>query len=240
MKPIVLFTLLLLSHVADASVVMLNTRVIYPSHLPSQAVQFTNNDAIPYVMQLWTDMNNPASTPDNADGPFVIMPALFRIEPNMGQSARLVYSGKNLRQDRESVFYLNTAQVPPKNILAQTDNQMVVVLRNRVKIFYRPRGIEGTPDEMPNQLQFSLYLKNDQWMLNVNNPTGYYASIIKANAVLTNKKVIAFHAEMVPPMSEMSFTGPKDNIDISSVLDVEFTLINDHGGYTEIKKPFKK
>ncbi|MFZ1871738.1 MAG: fimbria/pilus periplasmic chaperone, partial [Chania sp.] len=72
---------LFISEHALASVVMLNTRVIYPSGSQSQTVQLTNNDNIPYVVQMWSDINNPSSTPDKADGPFVVVPALFRIEP---------------------------------------------------------------------------------------------------------------------------------------------------------------
>ena len=35
---------------AMASVVMLNTRVIYPGDAQSETLQFTNNDNIPYIM----------------------------------------------------------------------------------------------------------------------------------------------------------------------------------------------
>ncbi|WP_431221800.1 fimbrial biogenesis chaperone [Serratia sp. L9] len=119
-------------------------------------MQLTNNDSIPYVVQMWTDINNPSSTPDNADGPFVVVPALFRIEPKTGQSVRLMFTGKDLPQDRESVFYLNSVQIPPKNIAGAAENQMTVVLRNRVKVFYRPKGIVGGPEKVTEQIRFSL------------------------------------------------------------------------------------
>ncbi|MBC3382084.1 molecular chaperone [Serratia fonticola] len=214
-----------------ASVVMLNTRVIYPADAPSQTIQLTNNDNIPYVVQMWSDVNNPASTPDNADGPFVVVPALFRVEPKTGQSVRLMFTGKDLPQDRESVFYLNSVQIPPKNIAGAAQNQMTVVLRNRVKIFYRPKGIVGGPDKIAEQIRFSLKQQGGQWVLTANNDSGYHASFIKA-AVMVGDKEVPFKVGMVPPKSQSSWTLEKGALSPAGARKVSFTLINDYGGHS--------
>lgn len=222
---------LLVAEPVMASVVMLNTRVIYPAGAPSQTVQLTNNDTIPYVVQMWSDVNNPASTPDNADGPFVVVPALFRVEPKTGQSVRLMFTGKDLPQDRESVFYLNSVQIPPKNIAGAAQNQMTVVLRNRVKIFYRPTGIVGGSEKVAEQIRFSLKQQGGQWVLTANNDSGYYASFIKA-AVMVGDKEVPFKVDMVPPKSQSSWTLEKGASSPAGARKVSFTLINDYGGHS--------
>lgn len=223
---------LLVAEPVMASVVMLNTRVIYPADAPSQTVQLTNNDNIPYVVQMWSDVNNPASTPDTADGPFVVVPALFRVEPKTGQSVRLMFTGKDLPQDRESVFYLNNVQIPPKNIAGTSQNQMTVVLRNRVKIFYRPKGIVGAPEKIADQIRFSLKQQGGQWVLTAHNDSGYYASFIKA-AVMVGGKEVPFKADMVPPKSQASWTLEKGALSPAGASKVSFTLINDYGGHSK-------
>ncbi|MGL5384662.1 MAG: fimbrial biogenesis chaperone [Serratia sp. (in: enterobacteria)] len=220
---------LLLVDPVMASVVMLNTRVIYPAGAQSQTVQLTNNDTIPYVVQMWSDVNNPASTPDNADGPFIVVPALFRIEPKTGQSVRLMYTGKDLPQDRESVFYLNSVQIPPKNIAGAAENQMIVVLRNRVKIFYRPNGIVGGAEKVAEQIRFSLKQQRGQWGLTVNNDSGYYASFIKA-AVMVGDQEVPFRTDMVPPKSQVSWRVENSATPLAGAQKVIFTLVNDYGG----------
>ena len=140
----------------NASVVMTNTRVIYPSDAKERSVQLTNNDAFPNVVQVWTDINNPESTPEYADGPFLALPAIFRIEPKRGQLIRLIYSGGELPKDRESVFYLNFLQIPPLSKENAGENQMLVMLKNRVKIFYRPVEIESNPDDVAKEIAFDV------------------------------------------------------------------------------------
>ncbi|PVZ83870.1 fimbrial chaperone protein [Serratia sp. S1B] len=224
----------LLSTPVSASVVMLNTRVIYPANSQSQTIQLTNKDNIPYVMQMWSDINNPASTPENADGPFVVVPALFRIEPQTGQSVRLIFTGKDLPQDRESVFYLNSVQIPPKNMANQAENQMLVVLRNRIKIFYRPKTIAGSSNTVAQQLRFSLNQQASQWVMTVHNDSGYYASVIKAVAVIGNKEV-PFKVDMVAPKSQASWVLEKGAQSPAGAQKVKFTLVNDYGGHTNLE-----
>ncbi|HEY3592094.1 MAG TPA: fimbria/pilus periplasmic chaperone [Buttiauxella sp.] len=231
--------LLMLSTYATASVTMLNTRVIYPSDAQSQTVQFTNDDTIPYVMQVWSDINNPTSTPDNADGPFITVPALFRIEPKTGQSVRLVFTGKKLPHDRESVFYLDTIQIPPKNTAGNAQNQMMIVLRNRMKIFYRPKEITGSPDDVAKKIRFSLSEEKGRWVLTATNDSGYYASLISASVVKGNKN-IPFNVDMVPPKSQLHWTLNKNESSLSGAQKVKFTLVNDYGGHTDAEAVLNK
>ncbi|WP_330985333.1 MULTISPECIES: molecular chaperone [Enterobacterales] len=224
-----LASILMLTSPAMASVVMLNTRVIYPADAQSQTLQFTNNGNLPYVMQVWSDINDPASTPDTANAPFMAVPALFRVEPNTGQSVRLVFTGKDLPKDRESIFYLNSVQIPPKNTVQSNQNQMAVILRNRVKIFYRPKEIVGNPDKVPQQIHFSLKEESGRWVLIAENTSGYYASVISA-AVVVDKNDVLFPVNMIPPKSTARWMLNKTGKSLSGARIVKFTLVNDYGG----------
>ncbi|MDR9889179.1 molecular chaperone [Pseudenterobacter timonensis] len=237
--PFILTGTLLLSPAVMASVVMLNTRVIYPADAQSQTLQFTNSDNIPYVMQIWSDINDPESMPDNANAPFMTVPALFRIEPHTGQSVRLVFTGKDLPKDRESIFYLNSVQVPPKNMAPGNRNHMSVILRNRVKIFYRPKSIKGSPDDVPQQIHFSLEEEGGRWVLVANNTSGYYASIISAS-VVSGTHNIPFKVNMIPPKTTVRWPSAKSGKAIPSAGKVKFTLINDYGGQTQAQADLDK
>jgi fimbrial chaperone protein len=165
---------------ASGSVVMSTTRVIYPGNAQQKNIQLTSQDGSPSVMQVWIDSGKEGSTPQAADAPFVVTPPVFRIEPKGGQAVRIVFTGKDLPQDRESVFYLNTFQIPSMNKTYADQNQMLVMLRNRLKIFYRPSGIEGSAQKAPEKLSFSIASNGGDWRITASNSSGYYISLIEA------------------------------------------------------------
>ena len=109
--------LVLLASIAQAraSVVVTGTRVIYPGEAREKTVQLSNRDAFPNVVQAWVDIDAPDAPPDQADAPFLVNPAVFRMAPDSGQTLRIVYTGQGLPGDRESLFHLNVLQIPPRN-----------------------------------------------------------------------------------------------------------------------------
>lgn len=169
--------LVLLASIAQAraSVVVTGTRVIYPGEAREKTVQLSNRDAFPNVVQAWVDIDAPDAPPDQADAPFLVNPAVFRMAPDSGQTLRIVYTGQGLPGDRESLFHLNVLQIPPRNSSHADRNQMLLMLRNRLKLFYRPAGIQGRPEDLPGQLRFALVRRSAGWAVRVDNPSGYYA-----------------------------------------------------------------
>lgn len=218
---------ILLSLSASASVVMTNTRVIYPAEETSKTIQFTNRSNIPYLIQLWTDVNNPDSTPDNSDGPFIVSPVVFRIEPKSGQSARLSFVGENLPQDRESLFYLNFSQIPPKSSGGEA-NKLLLILKSRIKMFYRPKNIQGSASELSKNLVFDLNQQKGVSQLRIKNNSGFYASF--ANAQIKVKgKFYPVDIDMVAPKSEQTVTLKNLPSGQKGTFTVHYTLINDLG-----------
>ncbi len=227
--------LVLLTNSAFASVVMTGTRVIYPSDAKSKTIQLKNNDPFFNVVQMWVDINNPNSTPDDADGPFILSPPVFRIEANGGQNVRLIYSGNksSLPADRESIFYLNMLQIPPTNGESLSKNQLRLLFRHRMKIFYRPTTIPNVGKTVSELQSFTLKPQGNKWALTINNTSSYYATysnvLITANGKTINK--IDDNLPMIAPKSsETIIINNASKLSSAANIKIDFILVGDQGG----------
>ncbi|MFV8799495.1 molecular chaperone [Yersinia sp. LJYL362] len=223
-----LITLLILIGIsfANASVVMSGSRIIYSAGEKEHSVQLTNNDGFPNAVQVWLDSGDAQSTPETGKAPFIVSPSFFRIEANAGQTLRLKYTGSGLPTDRESVFYLNFLQVPPVN-KAEKNNKMLVLIRNRIKVFYRPENITGRVDQVSSALTFNVRQQGKDVVVTGKNPTGFYATIASGEVVGGGKK-LKMKSEMIPPMSQAQWVIPNSSAPSNAI--VNFLLVNDFGG----------
>lgn len=221
-------TLLILMGIsfANASVVMSGSRVIYPASEKEYTVQLTNNDNFPNAVQVWLDSGDTQSTPETGKAPFIVTPPFFRIEPNAGQSLRLKYTGSGLPTDRESVFYLNFLQVPPVN-KAEKNNKMLVLMRNRIKVFYRPENIASRVDQVSSALTFNVRQQGKDVVVTGKNPTGFYATIASGE-IVGGGKTLKMKSEMISPMSQAQWIIPNSSAPTNAI--VNFLLVNDFGG----------
>ncbi|WP_233631262.1 MULTISPECIES: fimbrial biogenesis chaperone [unclassified Pseudomonas] len=222
------------SPAAVASVVITGTRVIYPGDAREKTLQLTNEDAFANVVQAWVDIDDPASSPDTADAPFMVNPPVSRMAPGSGQSLRLMYTGPALAQDRESLFYLNVLQIPPRNTANGDRNQMLLMLRNRLKLFYRPPGIVGSVDTLHEQLRFQLVQGAERWYVEVRNDSGYHASFGSA-ALRIGDRTVALQAMMVPPMSTVQWAPTAMATLPAGRPQLQAQLINDFGARIDIR-----
>ncbi|ESE41977.1 MULTISPECIES: fimbrial biogenesis chaperone [Shewanella] len=234
----VLISLLIIVFPSSASVVMTNTRVIYPSDAKERSVQLKNNDSFPNVVQVWTDINNSESTPENADGPFLALPAIFRIEPNRGQLFRLIYSGGELPKDRESLFYLNFLQIPPLSKDNAGENQMLVMLKNRVKIFYRPVEIKSNPENVGREISFNVNKINGGIEVDVINKSPFYASFVDVKLISGNQE-LKVPVDMVEPKGNKLIKVYNQQFVSIHPMKVKFTIVNDFGGFIKYEYEIK-
>ena len=58
----------------------------------------------------------------------------------------------NLPGDRESVFFLNVLDIPPKPENIQNQNTVQLAIKSRIKMFYRPASLTGTLDNATGKL----------------------------------------------------------------------------------------
>ena len=228
-----LFLLLILSLfsvMASASVTMIGNRIIYPSDNASVDVEFRNKDIIPYAVQTWLDDGDTESTPATAKAPFNASPALFRIAANGGQVLRIAFNGsRNLPQDRESVFYFNFLQIPPVNAgeeSAQQKNKMLIMLKNRVKVFYRPVAIASGSKKFFDKINVTSQLKNGGTVINIENNSPFYASVIDVR-IKHGKQVYKQKTEMIAPFSKGSVLFKKIQDIKGATVIVDY--LNDQG-----------
>lgn len=217
----ILLGLLFLSSTAQANIVILGTRVVYPAEQKSVNVQLTNDSSRPALMQAWLDKGDAGESANNIKVPFVITPPVSRLEANARQTLRIAYTGEPLPNDRESVFYLNIMDIPPKPKAGESQNYLQFAVRSRIKLFYRPQGLTITPQQAYQKVTWNKTSVGGKAALRANNPTPYYITFTKLTAGSSS-----VDAGMVAPFSTYDFamTGA------ISGNSVNWSTINDYGG----------
>ncbi len=210
---------------ANANVLIGGTRVILPAKDGEVTVRLTNDNTTPALVQAWIDTGDAKSTPDSVDTPFLITPPMFRMEPNRDQSLRILYTREPLPADRESLFWLNVLEVPPKpaDREAVGSNYMQLALRSRLKLFFRPAGLQGDPLKAPGELVFHVSGNG----LVVRNPTPFHITMTDV-VVDAGGKAHTSEGGMVAPMSELRLTVTGLSAAAAGA-PVRFNAINDFG-----------
>lgn len=233
-----LLALCLVASAANANVVIAGTRVIFPAKDGEVTVRMTNQNNAPALVEAWVDNGDVHSTPDKASTPFLISPPLFRMEPNRDQSLRILFtpSGQPLPTDRESVFWLNVLEIPPKpsGPQFQGKNYLQLALRSRLKLFYRPDGLAGDPMKAGSELSFKAVGDASSVAVIVHNPTPYYVTIsqITLNVGGTSHKV---DNGMVAPLSDLRLAVSDLKQAPSAGSAIQYNCINDYGSDVALK-----
>ncbi|ACY60328.1 gram-negative pili assembly chaperone [Yersinia pestis D106004] len=199
-----------------------------------ESLQLVNSNSYPVAVQVWVDDGNLMATPDKAVSPILVLPPVFRLQPQAQRSLRLILSGgSKLPADRESAFWLNIYEIPPKATPKSGDESFVTLaLRMQYKVFYRPKNLPAPGDILGKALTFSLERNGDSALIKVNNPTPYYASF----AALTIGSAEG-PPEMVAPFSQLDF--PLNRAPISDNKTVNFDLIDDLGNRNSFSHELK-
>lgn len=207
---------------ANASVTLVGTRIIYDENKDSANLVFNNSDSFPYVVQSWVGLDSVSSVTD-ADSSFIISPQIFKVNAKSGQVARLIYNGKPLAKDRESLFYFNFLQIPPiKENQKKDSNGMVIFFKNTVKLFYRPSKLKISTAQIPNYINVS----KDKNKLKISNNSPYFLSI--SSIKLHHKNDVEnLIAEMIDPFSSVLI--PYSKIKLDKDTKVEINYIDDRG-----------
>lgn len=218
---------------AHAGVVIGNTRIIYPAQESQVTVQLTNDDThSPLLVQAWIDDGNAKSTPDQLNVPFLLTPPIFRMEPGKGQALRIAHlKDKPLSSDKESVFWLNVLEVPPKPKLENSEAHgiMQLAFRTRIKFFFRPKDLKGTATDAPGQLRWKLVSGGGRQMLQAENPTAYYVSFEKVSLVAGGKDINSDDPQMIAPGGTQRFVLSEARLQVGANVEVHFTNIDDYG-----------
>lgn len=214
---------------ACASVTMLGTRVIYPAAASEQALRFSNPDEHPNLVQVWLDDGRAGSDHASASS-FLVLPPVFRMEPHSGQVVRLSYVGAPLPADRESLFFLNFLQVPALKAASVDDHQLVLTVRSRMKLFYRPPGLDNEADaaRAPEALSFSVDASADAASVVAHNASGYHLVIQQAVLMLGGKNQELARATVIAPFQQLRWPLAYRPADLSAVR-LQLRILNDVG-----------
>lgn len=206
------------NHIAAAAISLSGTRVIYPQGKKEIALEIKNHGSQPVLTQNWIDDGNSEASPDKLNTPFVITPPIARINPEQGQSLRITAVENTLPRDRESVFWINVLEIPAVNKTAV--NKLQMAFRTRIKLFYRPEGLAGTPEKAAQQLSWR---KVSATQLEAINNTPWSVSL--AGVASGNWKTVG---DVVPAWGKKTFTIKRGHA-LASGGDITWTYINDYG-----------
>ena len=219
---------MMMSQPGHASIVLDGTRVIYQGSKSQVTLSLTNKNARPVLIQSWIDTGNENTSPEKISVPFVITPPINRVDSNKGQTLRISYTGvPALPTDKESVFWLNVLEVPAKDKNSDDIKQKLnVVFRTRIKLFYRPEGLEGKSSDAPEKLHWQLNGKN----ATVQNSSKYNVTIFSVN--FKDKNITSETAgKMLAPGETKQF--PLNNT--GNIDGLSFSTINDYGALIDHK-----
>ncbi|CAA0269416.1 fimbrial chaperone [Klebsiella oxytoca] len=208
---------------ACADIVISGTRVIYPQSSKDVTVKMENRGTKPLLVQSWLDDGRDTVNPQELKLPFIVTPPVSRIDPSKGQTVRITWTQQPLAQDRESLFWFNVLEVPPKAKDGDSQNVLQLAFRTRIKMFFRPDGLPGDPAIAAGNLKWS----QQGTALIANNSSPYYVSMAKATITVNGKK-IEVDSHTIPPLSNE--TIPVKNAPALRGGKIEYTAINDFGG----------
>lgn len=216
---------------ATAGIVIDTTRVVYPVARREVTINIRNDSATPSLVQSWLDAGDANSKPGESAVPFVLTPPLFRLDPTKSQSLRLVYTQEPLPADRESLFWLNVLDIPPRAAgNPDRPNQLEMAFKHRMKVFFRPPSLTGSAADAPAGLKWkALWNAGKIVGIEATNPTAYHVSLTQIRATIAGQAVTA-KADMVDPFASRSFALPDPVTASSGAIAVEYWYVNDFGG----------
>jgi chaperone protein EcpD len=227
-------TCLCAATVAQASVVVGGTRVVFPAQQGEATVRLTNENDHAALVEAWIDTGDLNSTPNSVSTPFLITPPLFRMDPHKDQSLRIIYTqgSQPLPSDRESLFWLNVLEIPPKPTDAQSvdRNYLQFAIRSRLKLLYRPTSLPGNAMKAADKLSFTT----QGTALVAHNPTPYYVTISKLS-LGPDGKPIDGASGMAAPFGDLRLPLKGLTQAPSAGTPVVFTVIDDYGAADDHK-----
>lgn len=197
---------------AKAGIVIGGTRIIFDGKNKEASASIKNTSkADVFLIQSWLESEAAGSKP-----PFIVTPPLFRISAGEENLLRIVLTDSSLPKDRESVFWLNVKSIPAQDTSKSASNVLQVVIKSRLKFFYRPEGLEGTPEDAWQRLSPA----RSGGQLELTNPTPYYVSLYSLKVDGAEIK----EADLNPPKGKVRFALPS-----AAASRVSWQAISDYG-----------
>ena len=213
----------LLNGYAQAGVSLDRTRIIITEKESSSSANLSNTSPdIPFLAQSWVEDEKG----NKIASPLFVLPPLQRINGGQKGIARVTKTAgiDKLPKDRESLFYLNVREIPPK---PEKPNTLQLAMQSRIKLFYRPEAV--IPKTKGEVWQDRLVFHKSGSEMTVQNPTPYYVTILSLTRA-DGQKITRFPGIMVAPKSSQKF-----EVTDTGVSQFSMKFVNDYGGHPELK-----
>ncbi|MDQ0702789.1 chaperone protein PapD [Pseudomonas sp. W3I7] len=213
---------LALSQSTNAAVGLDRTRVIFDGGKDATSVNITNNNTqLPYLAQGWIE----DEAGQKITSPLIVLPPVQRLEPGKQSQVKVqaLPAAKSLPQDRETVYYFNLREIPPRS---DKSNTLQIALQTRIKLFYRPQAITPSQQDLSNPWQQKLTLTREGDQYRVHNPTPYYVTLVDARSSKEGKTVEGFAPLMIAPKESLTLGPSAKALGSTPYL----AYVNDYGG----------
>ncbi|MCX9096503.1 fimbria/pilus periplasmic chaperone [Providencia rettgeri] len=204
---------------SNAALSLDRTRLIFNGNEESVEVTVTNNDKkSPYLIHSWVENANG----EKINEPLVALPPIQRIEAGNKTLIRLrgLANIQNLPQDRESLFFLNIREIPPKS---NNKNALQFALQTRIKIFYRPENIVIRKSTLATPGTQNITISKEKNKFKIFNPTDYNINMVAIKN--GNKMLHGFNPAVIPPKDNYELDIPNNIILQNPVI----SIVNDYG-----------
>jgi len=208
-------------HTAQAALTVDRSRLVFNEDEKSISVNVTNrNTKDPYLAQGWIEDSNEKKI----TGLMMVLPPVQRVEAGAKTLVRIqgLPDIKTLPKDRESVFYFNLREIPPKSDKANT---LILAMQTRMKVFYRPKAIkvDRMADVVPGTETLTLNRQGDSYILT--NPTPYHFTFVEGRTSPNAKGIAGFEPVMVSPKENIKLPVSSAKLGSAPVL----MFVNDYG-----------
>jgi len=214
----------------QAAVVLEGTRIVHDAGKGRDVtIRSTNTGDQAALTQVWMDDGDSQARPESVRTPFRLTPSEPRLlNPQQGQAWRISYaprpSDTPLPTDRESLFYFNLLDIPPKPPGSGSGNLLQFAVRSRIKLFHRPAGLRGMAEDAAESLVWSCHGPG----VRIYNPSAYHVTIstitLGDGAKVDGEMVAPGGERVLPHLTARALPG-----------DVLFTWLDDYGASRETK-----
>lgn len=230
------FSLLLVTLNGYAGMLVDKTRVIFPEGEVTQGMNIMNVNSYPSFVQLWVDSGEINNFKQSDESPFLLIPPIFNLRANEIKSVKVIYNGKPLPTDRESLYWINIYEVPAVKETMSQEQFLLMSMKTQMKVIYRPKSLNADVSKAGQSV--SCAIQHDKALFLVcRNNTGYFLSY-KDIHVISEQRVYKATTDldlMIKPFSENHFTLVEIPISASGHENqIEFSLINDKGEVNSI------
>lgn len=218
-----LLALLLLAGITPAPFAAVNvdrTRLVFAANDVVQSLTLTNDSVTPMLLQVWTDAGETASSPDSSRTPLVVLPPVFKMQPDELRTLRVMLSSRRSLPGIGKAFSgLIFTRSPEQNASDSVTRKLVLPLRLRLKVFIRPHGLKAPTSNDERKLRFSIASQG----ITITNPTPWYMSLAVApiKGISIGNIMLAPYEQRDVALSNMPAVGST----------VDYAVINDSGNW---------